>query len=783
MQSTTSPVPPQPPDHKVQAFLSKLRWSVRAYMFLEGLGALVLWLGGAFLIGWLIDYGPVFCGGSEMPRGARATFLVLALLGASVCVWWFWLRRLFVPLPAASLALAVERRYPRFEESLVTSVEMHDRGAESPLTADLLRQAEQRAHTLLDQVALGSLFHFAPLLRYATGALVWLLLLSGAARLAPSSLALATERLMLWSDNPWPRFAQIEMVGVEVSRTSHEAQGIPAVQLPFTAGQVTVGRGSNVRLKVRAATTAAVVPKNCVLRYVTADGQSGALTMKPWGRPQDGFQLYVGDTKPLAGILSSLDCDVVGYDHRLRGYRIEVVESPAVSNVTMDLQYPAYMVDEQRSVRLPRTQEPVRATNSLPQATQVVLHVASSKPLAAVKIRQHDTQSLDPMADQRASEHRTFDPAAGVTTCSVSLGSLAANRTVEFLLVDQSGVIAERWFRVFLSAVPDDPPRCELNLQGIGSEITPDVQMPLAGSTTDDYGVARAWLDVRSALWQQELPLALQAGGALRTTLDFRQLRAADSAKVLVPGEKLQLIARAHDHCDLQAEPNVGASEQFVLEVVTAEKLLAGLEAREIALRRRLEQIVGELTEMRDTLLLVKPGPVSVTPGSEPGGSPSAPNEGQEQLERQRALRLLRVQRGVQQLRKSQPEVLGVAESFLTIRAELINNRVDTPDREARLQNLIAQPLQALTATEFPQLEQTLTKLELLLDDASGGQTLAREGIAQTNELLAKLEQILQKMLKLESYNEILELVRGILRDQEALREETRRQQKRELEE
>ena len=49
----------------------------------------------------------------------------------------------------------------------------------------------------------------------------------------------------------------------------------------------------------------------------------------------------------------------------------------------------------------------------------------------------------------------------------------------------------------------------------------------------------------------------------------------------------------------------------------------------------------------------------------------------------------------------------------------------------------------------------------------------ATAAIATTDEVLLSLNAVLEKMLDLESFNEILDLVRGLISDQEELIEET----------
>ena len=72
-------------------------------------------------------------------------------------------------------------------------------------------------------------------------------------------------------------------------------------------------------------------------------------------RSRDEYQIYSYAEKPLRGILSTFQFDVVGYDCRVRDYTIEVVDSPAVVGIELDCHFPAYLVDEQLSLWLPRT--------------------------------------------------------------------------------------------------------------------------------------------------------------------------------------------------------------------------------------------------------------------------------------------------------------------------------------------------------------------------------------------------------------------------------------------
>jgi len=313
--------------------------------------------------------------------------------------------------------------------------------------------------------------------------------------------------------------------------------------------------------------------------------------------------------------------------------------------------------------------------------------------------------------------------------------------------------------------------------------------------------VARTWFEVETtaASTPQDQPKSqrqtkdfpLGAGGRVEAVLDFRQWRAQPDGPVLKPKDKLTLALKAADKYNLGGSgPNVGSGERYQLDVVTPEALLAMLESREIGLRRRFELIVQEVTQCRDLIQrTVKPpvesklDPEDAAGAKEPGDKPPDPAKA---AERAQALRLLRTQQALQQARKSAQELLGVATAFRDIREELINNRVDTEDRKKRLQELIADPMQAAGEELFPELDRRLEALErLLLEDLNAkryniglGQAEATAALEQANRILAELEKILQQMLDLETFNELLDIVRQLIKDQERLIDETTKERK-----
>ena len=783
----------------IQSLLDGLRWRIRLYIWMEGLSLAVIWLGLTFWIGLALDYLPVLMGASEMPAAARGVLLALIAGVLAYILYWYIGRRVFVPLPDRSMALLVERQFSSFDESLVTAVEMNAEPEHAEaFSRDMLDRTTEKAAWGIHAVRYRRVFNNAPLLlRLLLGALLVLSIVLFSS-FNEEALAKAAERIYLLSDSPWPRNAHIEVEGIEVQRPPNPDGSMPpAVTIPFENKVVKVAKGANVRLKVRAdiAPQAKVVPQVCTVHYRTVKseetqrGERGSVQMTSFRDTSQGRN-FSFNGKPFKGVLATIEFDVVGYDHRVRDYRLEVVDSPAVVETLLDLKFPPYMVDVATSNYLPvENQQYLPSGTFIPLGTSVVLKFRSNKPLRRAEIA--NSQQLDDKGqptvtriEPQSQDHQRFD---------YRIDALPGNVTLEVSLVDTDNVSTERPFRVFLTGIEDQPPVVDVAMKGIGSAVTPDVLIPIRGKVSDDYALAETWFDVQvnenGDPRQMKFPLA--KAGAVDQQIDFRQERASKTGLELKPADKLMLTVKASDKFNLSGEPHVGSGDRYQLDVVTPEELLGQLEVREVGLRRRFEQILDEMYQLRDSLLRVKS---SLTAGASAGAEPedlradddpdAKPLTPEQLAQRAAELRLLRVQRAIQQGQKSMQEVLGVAGGFEIIRDELINNRIDTEDRKKRLKDEIADPLKAICAGDFPSLEGQLTALEQNLREtgvkpAADSAPLSDATLEHANQTIEKLEQVLEKMQDLETYNELIEIVRTLMKEQQDLIDRTQQERKR----
>ncbi len=776
--------------------LASLRWRIRLYIWLEGLALAAIWLGVTFWLALAADYLPVIAGASEMPLAARAIVAAVVAAVTLYILWYYIARRAFVPLRDESMAILLERQYAGFQDALVTSVELAGKqggpqaGKDIP-PAEMVERTVKQAAASVGEVRLAKVFNLTPLLlklllgTLAIGSIGLLGIISR------PTLATAADRLILLGSTDWPRSAILEIVGVELERKAEPGQPpLRPILLPFENGIVKVARGSSVSLKVRALQTPAakIVPASCTVYYQSvttgqARGERGNVVMSNF-RDTDDHRNFWFDGKPFRSVLSTIVFDVVGYDARLRDLRLEVVDSPAVIETTLDLTYPPYLVDEATSNFLPTKGKAYLPSGTfVPAGTEVTLQMRSSKNLREATITRSDTgeRTVIDMTKQKSRERFSFQVPA-----------LRESVSLDVLLIDEDNVPSDKPYRVFLTAIEDQAPVVDVRLKGIGTSVTPDVRIPMQGKVTDDYAIERAWIvaQVNDSGDPQQIPATLATGGALDVATDFREQRTAKTPLEIKPGDKLFLAVEAVDRFNLSDAPHTGSGDRWELEVVTPDQLLASLEVRELGMRRRLEQILDEMMQLRDSLLRVKS---SLAPSSSVGNleelrsddDPEAkPLTAAEIARRQAEVRLLRVQRALQQSQKSVQEVQGVAAGFLDIREELINNRVDTEDRKNRLKDLIADPLNKCAEVMFPELDRRIILLEEKLrdtaqpagDDVPGATDTA---IDQSSATIAELEAVLEKMLDLETYNELLDIVRSLIKDQEELSEKTKQERKR----
>lgn len=753
-------------DPRLASLLDSLRQRVRRYVVWDSVLAILAVVLVAFWVGLALDYLPVQLGGTEMPRLARTLLLLIVGVAVLAIIVRMLHGRLQRPLPDDSLALLVERHHPSLGGRLVTAVQLNEPGRDGDShSPKLLSEVHSQAAAAIDEVDPNRVFRWEPLVRKAliAGPLaIGVLVLIVA---SPQSFARAASRLTLLSDEPWPRRAELQMVGVElpfVSATDDESQAPELIE--FTDRTIRLPKGSNGTLRIRAKAEDAELPVICTVYYRTDSGTRGQSNMRRVGRVIDGYQAFILDGPPLSGLSESLTLDVRGLDDRLDDYRVEAVQPPALTEMKLAVRYPDYLRSDGSGEIDIETE--YQSGLRLREGSDVTLVASSSVPLGDADFVLKNDIGTDESAQLQYSDDRR--------QVQLTLPDFSAATTVSIVPKDADGISAQAPYRYFLGVVLDEAPELEMRLKGIGTAVTPVAKIPIEAVATDDYGVDALNISLTPSnddLDPAEIKTAittpaLSRDGEAMTEMDLRDLVADGELPEIKPGGAISLIGEATDRYDLGDE-HFTRSEVFRLQIVTPEQLLALLERRELALRARLEQTINETRNLRDTLDLLR------RRGFE---QPAQIDESERT--RLQQVRRLRVQQGGLQANKTSEELSGIAASLDDILREMLNNRVDSVDRRERIGMGVRDPLKQIVEGPLQTLRDQIKEIESSVGDPQVGVEKTAAAVQTSEEVLLELTAVLEKMLDLESYNEILDIVRELIEDQDKLLDETKEERK-----
>lgn len=746
----------QTPPQSVLRLLDDLRSRIRWYVIVEGVAMLIVWLVVAFWIGFALDYLPVLMGANEMPRAARAVFLAIVAAGTCAVLYYYILRRVFSTLKNSSLALLIERQFPSFRDSLVTTVERTatdssvnkaDREAieavtsgETPLQNEMFARTVERAESSVRDVQLSRVFRYAPLASKLFAAFVALASLVLLAVFGSDAFGLGASRLLLMSDEPWPRRAHIELVGFD------------------DAGEKKVAKGTDLIVRVRAeANREFPPPELCSILYQTNDGARGRVNMSRDGEAREGYQYYVFNGKPFKGILNDIRFDVIGYDHRLRDQHVKVVLSPVVTEVKLRAELPKY------TGLLPR-EELWSPGLQLPIGSAVTARIQSSKDLVSARIRDIDT-----------GEEQTYEFPTGQSTREIVYGldNLDGRVAVSVSLMDTDGIESLEPFLLTIGAVEDEIPKVEVALRGIGSAITANARLAVEGKITDDYDIARRWFNLKKGDDTHQFDLPASGDELAEAALDLRDEANSSKEKPfqLQPQDRVVFSVKATDKFDLDSLSHMGSNDPTILTVVRPDELLAILDGRELGLRRRFEQMRTEMQQSRDSLARLRGSFNEQTPED---------IEDVNQAEQNLAdLRDRWASWAGQKADQTVLEVEGIAFAFEDIREELVNNRVDTPERKTRMEQQIIAPLRTISNDLFPQFSQAVRELRGALSKKdAAAESRSIEVLANADKIIVAMDDVLAKMLELEDYAELVNVVRQLIEQQESLQKKAKEEQK-----
>jgi len=696
-------------------------------------------VGAAFWVGLLLDWS------FEPSPGVRLGVMIAA--GLAIFAWLVQttLEPLFRRLPDQQLAVLIEQREPAFADSLITAVELAQRrdqqNEEQPLTAvraaaaaphpQLAAATTARASDLAERRTAPWLTDPKPTRRWIALALAGLASIVGLGMVSQETLHTYARRLAL-DAQLWPRAVHLSIDGF--------------VQDSSGVWRKTIARGDSLPLAVRADLSGEHrAPGEVWLSYKDAEGITTRGAFARIGKPTSGDQPHQLYTHTIEEVRSDLRMRIRGGDARLAPVEVTVASRPVVVGAELKVFPPAYL-------NQPVRRRSAAAAGSLPEGSRVVLRIATSKPLQQVSVNWTGDNAPRPPEVVLTPGERTF---------LISTVPLVSDRRLEIQLEDTDHIASNAPYPILLAIKPDRPPRVLLEMVGIGAAVTPDARLEMNLTLEDDHALGDARVDLQIDKQPAEGltlgPLEETALLKLNDSIDLltRRFSQGLSAGRLQPGQQLLLTAAASDRYDLAPGDRTTTSGQIQLEVVTPDQLLARIEELEINLRRTFEQTVDEMGRARRALDKLPPV-ASAGANAEPQAETEA--EAEANAAQRRRLRQAQVE---DELQKITQETLAAAEAFHDIYQQLVHNRIDNTDLIDRIDGSIAQPLSKLGQSGLPTLRTSV---------AAGEWT---QVTAEAALVLAEMERILEQMRSLETYNEVLAILRQVIDDQQRVQRAT----------
>jgi hypothetical protein len=814
--STVERYSPRP---EVPAVLRELRSRIKRYVLFEGSARVLVVLGAAFWISLAIDYW------LEPPGGVRRALLLAALAGVAGSAVWYLVLRLVRNFHSRALALVLERRFPELNDRLITAVELAEsRVPLSGLTASMLQRTADEAAELSRKLELREVFNIGPMARAIGLAAALVVSIAGIGLATPEVFATWFHRSLLLSDEFYRRDTDLRVYVLA-------DPGERVVE--FKDGVYKHPRGGDLTFLAEVP-EGRKVPDKVQFTFRNVEARGGD-TMTKIGQQQ--FR------QKLVGLHQSIDLSIRGGDFSTRNpLRIEVVEAPQIERLALLVRYPEYTglnasgdSPEKSSGQPLRQTIPVLGSQvSLPAGTDFLLTAKTNKPLRRLRMQTDrfeiafDRGSVKGMlttSPAPGEPAKTIDLAAPAPVlaqdgreisipCALSVTAapetisaggavhvpfrLDPDPVLRITLHDEDDVVTSEPIRLAVNSIADEPPQVDTRLKGIGNSITRQATIPVVGETrdpqdaskvygvTDDYGIADARFEFKLEAAKAEVrESTYQAAPFNHPPEGRKQFPVDEKFKVLpldlVIGQRFTLKVVAVDGDNLTG-PHVSSGTPYNFQVVSDDELLALVAVKELNIRRRFEQILEEVRTTRKDLLLHR---ARLDEAKAIRAEPVAADREAEVRERLNSVDTAvatSVERSINGIRKNANETQSIEQEFGDIRDELENNAV--PDVKPMLERIdggIIKPLHSINTLDYNSVDDSLVLLRQVLEDRLAPFARFDESVDQLSLTIEHLEAVLTQMLKLETVNEALQMLRDIIKSQEELQEKTRLERKKKL--
>lgn len=805
----------------------QLRLLLRFLAVFRGMIAFAFRLGLLFLADLLGDYF------LEFPLFLRGLLLTVSVVGIFYLLWRLLLFPLITSRTDLQIARLVEQMEPAFGESLITSVELCDRRfSEKGETSEsfyhhLLRQTIHQAAQLLQSFHILRLFpwkrltiHLCLILLFWGGIVVYCFHTTGTVE------CWFSRNVRLSSEN-WPRLTRMILEGFDEQGIARTVKGEPfsfLIRADLSASRIP----SQVHLQFRNRRDQTGRFRTVTLDQFRLETHHGTsyrafhYTVPELIEPL-ALNVFAGDWKreglvidvvtPPQIVKYDLFCEYPVYQNRAEQSISAVGRTPipegtrltVVAEMNQPLKSAKVAIDSEPFIEMLR-----KDTEGDQQIKEVwTLRLTDLRKSRFLRFELEETNGIRERQPQCLELEMVEDQTPLISAQLQGVGSAItpfAVLPIRGEVTDDYG-LAEIYFRFRtirrnnrLSQEKQDS-RLPADSDSNHFKATDsDSKVPGSGSNLTDSGFNLAAPDSGDKDEQNEQLIACCPSNCLQFPLD----RFFDvSALRLEPGDWIALSIEVNDHYDLEkTEENgdttqgrereragqIGKSEIWQLEIISPTRLQGLLQAREITLRERLESLMEEIRRTKTVLeqfqLLQATGPgFSLESGLLESGVLELFFRDQARL--------------IRDTQKEKYELQDIQAGFQRIREELEINRILTQEERGRLDRDIIIPLKNLVGKDFVELErlffgmkEKVEQVKKQLEEKQGkGEIEQRRFLLEQalpfvrhhrqqalllfDVILEQLRLLSNQMLNRETFQDVVEQLRDILRKQRAIQEET----------
>ena len=747
----------------------------------------------------------------ELPVGLRAILLAVILPTA---LWMFGSRIVF-PLVRrvrdSDIALLLEKKFPQFQDRLITSVETA-RGlhSEGPLAKSMLERSIFEAEQLADTVKADDIFDPSGVRRLG--------LFAGGSLLSMAMIGLIQPQLLTrW----WSAFVRCDatyhqrttkLVLVAISQPDDRREEFQLVNEQLTYKHP---RGADLELEMTVPTGGPnsdqpwVVPDRVRVDVIRSDGTRSRTYVSASAASERTFRFVV------TRLQEPVEIELLAGDYRTAApYRVDVVNPPGLDAIRLKCTYPEYTGWNQlRETSIALTGSEVQ----LPIGTTFELTATASKPLQAVRIV---SDQFELSGDHQASRLMLRDgrpiesngpslisadgtsltahfeivyahSAAGKTASGEAelssaeppmaspqrpgVQQIPASTNLRFFLRDKDNVRSASPETLRVQGIADKPPVVVAQMTGIDNAVTRLAKIPIAGRIRDDYGLKSAGFEFLvddESTWRPRPFRATVSSGSTEYEIRRSESESFETFDVQVldlsEGQTLTLSIHATD-ANIFPGPGVTRSEPMVFRVVSIEELLSLLYTREIALRGRFEEVIKQLEELNSDLQFHQ----DVAKRVDAAGAGAAQED--------RVSLSTSATRSGNNLRRQTNELNAIVEGFEEVVRQLINNAVPPQQLAENMRSSIVDPLKAVSNDMMPSADHAVGALRVAAQENLPVEALVNQSRTEVTQVISSLKQILENVRDMAEFHEALRDLKAILDEQQKNLEQTKRLQKNQL--